>query len=138
MKNLMTILLIFFICFFEASPLAAQQPVPHSKWSVSQALDLGTGRTIAYHGTFVVTDSEVRWQQRNQAVDYVFIVTGSSGTWPDLTADGTAALNVVFRGQPGTVTFSRTGGVAQIRVRINASGGEIFPFQFIADAIQKS
>ena len=138
MKNLITILLIFLICFFEASPLAAQQSVPPSQWPVSQALDLGTGRTIAYHGTFVVTDAEVRWQQRNKAVDYVFTVTGSSGTWPDLTADGSAALNVLFRGRPGTITFSRSGGVAQIRISINAASGEIFPFQFIADAIQKS
>ena len=137
MKNLMPLPFFFFLCFLCARPVAAQQPMPPSQWLVSRAIDLSTGRTIDYHGTFVVTDSEIRWQQRNKAVDYVFAVTGTAGSWPDLTADGTAVLDVLFRGRPGTVMFSRTGGVAQIRVRINAADGEIFPFQFIADAIQK-
>lgn len=138
MKRQMTLRLMPIVLFFIALPLVAQQVMPASRWQVSQAVDLGTGQIIDYHGTFVVTADAVNWQQRNQTADYLFTVTGGSGAWADLAADGTAVLDILFRGRPGTITFSKKGDTSLIRIRVNSGiGAEIFPFQFLTDTIQK-
>lgn len=138
MKTSMILRLIQIVLFFIAMPLVAQQAMPSSRWQVSQAVDLGTGRIIDYHGTFVVTGDAVNWQQRNQTANYLFTVTGGTGAWTDLNADGTAVLDILFRGRKGTITFSKNGDTSLIRIRVDAGiGTEIFPFQFLSDTIQK-
>lgn len=128
---------LFILLLFGSAHLTAQAQMQASVWQIAQAIDTGSGQAIAYHGTFHVGSDVVRWQQRNKAVDYVFNLTGVSGSWTDVSKDGSAVLNILFRGSPGTITFSGTGGSRQIRIRVSGrAGSEVFPFLFLAESVQ--
>ena len=107
------------------------------RWSVDKFYNEEIAETVTNSSVFETTPQKVTWLQKNGARVYEFEITGTDGSWPDVTGDGEFTCNVLFRGNSGTIKFSRKQGVTTIETNILVDGKNILPYTFTVGTISE-
>jgi hypothetical protein len=126
-----------FLLFFSLQLQAQAIKTDNLRWSVSKFYNEEIAETSTNASVFESTPQKVTWIQKNGARVYEFEITGTDGSWPDVTGDGEFTCNILFRGNSGTIKFSRRQGVTTIETNIQVDGKNILPYTFTVIAISE-
>lgn len=126
------------LCFLFAHRLHAQAiKTDNLRWSVSKFYNKEIAETVTNASVFETTTQKITWSQKNGARVYEFDITGTSGSWADVTGEGEFTYNISFRGNSGTLKFTRMQGVITIETNIPVSGKNILPYTFTVNSISR-
>jgi len=116
---------IYYILFFLFGALlfstaASTQNVQTStiKWNCTSTFTANPG-SIDNEMTKVVSSSDqIVWYDSNDVVRKTFAITGSDGTWSNVSNNGSITFNITAGNDVEIVQFFRTAGVAKVRIII--------------------
>lgn len=104
-------------------------------WSVSGIHDLRTDTVTQTVSRFDTSPGLLKWIQKNGAYVYEFNVTGSSGSWPDVSSTGQFVFQVQFRNYSGSIVFKRTSSGITIEPDIRKNGQNMFPYSLNCSSV---
>lgn len=86
---------------------------------------------------FESNSNKIKWIQKGGALVYEFDINSISNGWDDVSKDGEVIVDVSFRGNKGSIKFSRKQGQTSIETDIRIDGKNILPFTFTINAISE-
>ena len=91
-------------------------------WSTTKTFNVTTGETSPESSQLIsYQQSKVEWKAESGALKYSFNVTGTSGSWADVSQDGEIIYKVRNADFNGNIYFSKIG--TDIRIRIIIQNG---------------
>lgn len=79
------------------------------RWNTVELTDLNTNVIVANEVYFITKgNQEVQWVQNNGQAKVDFIVTNSTGQWPNLAVAGEITFQISVGNAAGSIKFSRT------------------------------
>jgi hypothetical protein len=135
-----TLFILFFAVILTAGAAQAQTlsiKTDSLVWNVNQLLDAAQNATSDYTAQFIsYGKSKIVWAQHDN-YNNVFTVTGTSGSWNDLSSKGSFQYNVNLNGKSGTITFARTATGLQITTTLTDSGKNALPYVFYVNSVTR-
>lgn len=102
---------ILIALIFSGSPfLAAGQSIVNSTivWEADQTTDLGTGTSTTISCQFISTGSQsVEWIQKKGTVSTTYAVTSVTGSWADISSNGSVTYQVSRKGRDMKMVFEK-------------------------------
>lgn len=130
---------IFIILFFFAflQPDVKAQSVESSilSWTVTGFHNNGNNEDLTLTSRFETSPQHIKWIQKSGSMVYDFTVTGKTGSWTDINADGEITFNVTLRDKSGTIRFARQQGRITIEPNILKEGRNMLPYVFTVSTI---
>jgi hypothetical protein len=108
-------------------------------WRCDQATEQRTSSTISHNSTFKTSGTRsVVWLQRNDQFATTFTVTGTQGTWGNISNDGSFTYLLRRDGATGRMTVQRSGTNVSITLDFNESGEHNVSQKFRVQSVQPS
>lgn len=126
MKNFLNSLLL--IVVMVTASRAQDAATTSLGWQVTGFTNRTNQETTNLPSRIESSAHSVRWLQKNGTRVYEFDVTGHSGSWPDVQADGEITFQIVFRGQTGSIRFSRQQGLCQVYIDLPQQPTALLPY----------
>ncbi len=125
------------VLLFIASNLSVAQSVSakNLRWSSNEFYNDEVKETTTHTSVFETSSERIKWIQKNGARIYEFEVREITGSWQDTSKDGEITYQVSFRGNSGTIKFSRKRGRTTINTNIPLEGKNILPYTFSVNSI---
>ena len=113
---------ITLFCLLTKIACAQNMSTQKLNWSVNQLLDLNTNKSSGYNCTFATKGNDaISWTQKSYVTSLT--VTGTSGTWTDVSKTGKVIYQVNWEGSAGTLTFERDTTGLWITIDIDQGSG---------------
>jgi hypothetical protein len=130
------IFIILFFCAF-LQPAVKAQSVEYSNltWAVTGFHNNGNNEDVTLASRFETSPQLIKWVQKSGSMVYDFTVTGKTGSWTDLNADGEITFHVTLRDKSGTIRFARQQGRITIEPNILKEGRNMLPYVFTVSTI---
>lgn len=129
----------FFIIlfFFAFLPTIKAQSVESSEltWAVTGFHNNGNNEDVTLTSQFETSPQLIKWIQKSGSMVYDFTITGKTGSWTDINADGEITFNVTLRDKSGTIRFARQQGRITIEPNIIKEGRNMLPYVFTVSTI---
>lgn len=138
----MKTILIFFVIYFLPHLIKAQTfdlETAKVNWKVNQVTNKDNASDqFQSHSEFITHDiNTIKWVQKGGAKVYEFDVIERTGSWHNSDADGELIYSVTFRGNAGTIKFSRKQSVITIDTHVPVNGKNILPYVFQVNSISQ-
>lgn len=138
MKNKISKCVFGFLFLFSISNVEGQSMIAENlRWSAVKFLDHSTTETTSHNSSFETSSEKILWIQRGGKLVYEFTISGSEGIWPDVSVNGQLVFFVEFKGNKGTVKFSRENELITIKPEILVEGTNMLPYTFTINSITK-
>jgi len=96
-------------------------------WKLSEVRNTVTGEKARSSDVFKSSPDSIVWMHDNgKAIDKLHI-DSKFETWPDVSADGSASFNVVWKNIPGRIAFLRDHGDARITTEFSKAMSTSLP-----------
>lgn len=93
------------------------------RWTCTQTTDLRTQASAAYNCVFITEGAQrVTWLQRNGQVSTAYTVTGTEGSWVNVSSNGSFTYLVSRDGKTGRLILQRSDNEITILVDFSESG----------------
>lgn len=107
MRAINVLLLVMTGCL--ASPSFAQDArAVQLRWNSAQGVELKSGATVASTFEIITNSTEIKINHNGRAS--VFQITSTTGTWSNVTQDGSLTYQLRFGEKSGTAVLSRESG----------------------------
>ena len=122
MRTLLNLILCFSIA---AGSMQAQDIATTSlTWKVNQLKDLNTTASMPYMCSFNTGGgNQIEWLQKNN-FNTTLTVTGTTGTWANVSATGEKVYSISIDGEPGKLTFEKDATGTYITLDLSQGGGK--------------
>lgn len=106
-------------------------------WKLSEVRNTVTGEKTRSSDVFKSSPDSLVWMHDNgKAIDKLHI-DSKFETWPDVSADGSASFNVVWKNIPGRIAFLRDHGEAKITTEFFKGKVNVAPYEFSVSQVTK-
>jgi len=106
-------------------------------WKLSEVRNTVTGEKGRSSDVFKSSPDSLVWMHDNgKAIDKLHI-DSKFETWPDVSADGSASFNVVWKNIPGRIAFLRDHGEAKITTEFFKGKVNVAPYEFSVSEVIK-
>jgi hypothetical protein len=93
-------------------------------WSTSSTFDVEQGAITDEATRIVSSSSEIAWYGSDNNLRKTMSITGTTGTWSNVSSNGSITFNVTSEESSGIVQFWKADGQTRIRIHlISESGG---------------
>jgi hypothetical protein len=99
-------------------------------WEIDELNDLARDTTEVFHCKFITTPTGIKWLQKNDGFINNFSVVSTSGSWGNLSLNGSYTFNVSFHEQTGKLSFERVDGLMHITMSFLEAGSNKMPYSF--------
>jgi len=113
------------MALFLSVGIAAAQNISEAsiRWTCDQTTDLRTDSTGTYACAFITQGSaSISWRQRNDEIVTHYTVTGTEGTWTNVSQEGLFTYFLSRDGSAGRLIIQRTGGQVTVLLDFSESG----------------
>lgn len=123
-------IIVFFLVWFTTLKMQAQDiHTANLEWSCASIFEAQEGVFKDEIAKIKSSAEEIVWYDKNGVVQKTFSIAGSSGTWTDISGNGSVVFNMTYGDNSGFVQFSKAGSTVKIRVHlINEEGSPIYEF----------
>lgn len=128
-------IILFFFALLQSAVKAQSVELSNLTWAVTGFHNNGNNEDVTLTSRFETSPQLIKWIQKNGSMVYDFTVTGKTGSWTDLNADGEITFNVTLRDKSGTIRFARQQGRITIEPNILKEGRNMLPYVFTVSTI---
>lgn len=128
-------IILFFCAFLQLTVKAQSVESTNLTWAVTGFHNNGNNEDVTLTSRFETSPQLIKWIQKNGSMVYDFTVTGKTGSWTDLNADGEITFHVTLRDKTGTIRFARQQGRITIEPNIIKEGRNMLPYVFTVSTI---
>jgi hypothetical protein len=129
--------LIVFFVFLSLGSFAQDIAASTLLWEADQVTDLQTQATLPYACKFKTQNNQpIEWIQKKGARTSSYVITGTVGTWTDISAPGMFTYLVSKGGNMGKMTMEKSLAGIFITVDLSKVGGYTFKQRFRIKSVQ--
>ncbi len=88
------------------------------EWNCSSTFDASKGVITDETTKIVSSVDQIVWYDSNGVARKTLTITDKSGSWNNVSANGSIDFNITSGNQVGIVQFFRTGGIARVRIHL--------------------
>jgi hypothetical protein len=105
-------------------------------WSSQRSIELESSTPVQQHASVVIYgSSRIDWIQHNVNRTYRYKVTGTEGSWPQVTTDGQITYFIQYGNITGTVVCRRQQGIASIEFTLTKASQVIQRLHFDIESV---
>lgn len=128
-------IILFFCAFLQPAVKAQSVETANLSWVVTGFHNNDNNEDVSSSSRFETSPQGIKWIQKNGSMVYDFTVTGKTGSWNDISADGEITFHVTLRDKSGTIRFARQQGRITIEPNIIKEGHNMLPYVFTVSTI---
>jgi len=135
--KIQTIMFLFFVLISVATSYSQNIATSNLTWQASEATDLQTQKVMTYEATFKTNGTQVvEWIQKDGERTSTYTVTGTEGTWPDISATGMFTYLLTRNGKASRMAFERSEGGLFVTLDFTQPGGPAIKQRFRIQSVQ--
>jgi hypothetical protein len=136
-KDQALFLLLILFSNFQALSQTISMDSDFITWKLSEVRNTITGEKALSSDVFKSSPDSLVWIHDNgNPIDKLHI-DSKFETWPDVSADGSASFNVVWKNIPGRIAFLRDHGEARIMTEFFKGNVNVAPYEFSVSEVIK-
>jgi hypothetical protein len=106
------------------------------RWNSGSTINLKANESSNYSCTFISSSSEIQWLQKNGTRVKHFAITSVSGTWSDITTNGSVVFQVTEGSIPGVITIAKNGEGTSVTLDFTGHSGDAIKQQFWISSVE--
>jgi hypothetical protein len=94
------------------------------EWNINSTFDVEQGAITDETTRVVSSSTQITWYAPDNNIRKTMSITGATGTWTNVSSNGSIIFNVTCEESSGIVQFWKADGQTRIRIHlVNESGG---------------
>ncbi len=106
------------------------------RWNSASTINLKTNESSSYSCSFISSSSEIQWLQKNGTRVKHFAVTSTSGSWLNISTNGTISFQVTEGSIAGVITIAKDGEGTSVTLDFTAQHPDAIKQRFWISSVQ--